>query len=238
MNKKSIAVICIVFIFTASFFAFSMEGYLQIVNSNSVTSLDFNELENSEVKVVKGSTIRIVFEENASTGFVWILDDVYDKNIISLKDDTNVDIKIDDEQFEIVGAPNNRVFVFQTNETGEITLKFTYKRPWVEEDGDFTKIVKIKIVETPEIAPLNYLVANTMGNNVNLEWDYSDEYDYFKIYRRISVGEINFKYLISTVNKYFYDGNFAKEGEVEYGVSAVRNGMESDIKYVKVLLQF
>ncbi len=237
MSKKNFIVF--ILIMTVFGFAFAISDFcdIQIVNSNSVTTLGLGDLRNSELSIVKGSILKIILEENSSTGFSWVLDDGFE-GIFSIRDDVGINIFTDSENMTMVGAPGKRVFAFQSLDTGDAVFNFKYMRPWDPNSCDRTISIRVSVTETPELLPVVNLSAVTDENRVGLEWDYYGEYDYFKIYRKRPVGEFNYRFYAATDEKKFYDTNFAREGEVEYGVSTVKDGYESDITYVKVLLQF
>ena len=128
-------------------------------------------------------------------------------------------------------------FLIQTStETGVTDLQFVYKREWENEDDPLTYIIRMKSKLSEAILPVYNLKGhfNDTDFKVYLDWENSYSYDYYKIYRKIDVGDYYLKFLNISTNKKFIDGPMAHPGSVHYGVSTVKDGIESDIMVIQI----
>lgn len=88
-------------------------------------------------------TVAIEFESNASTGYQW----QYVMSEEGIVKETGSEY-IDDSPEDLVGAPGVQRWVFEGVAPGEVTLSFTYCRPWEPvSDSDATESVVLKVAD-------------------------------------------------------------------------------------------
>mmetsp|Transcript_9741 Transcript_9741/g.12001 ORF Transcript_9741/g.12001 Transcript_9741/m.12001 type:complete len:154 (-) Transcript_9741:130-591(-) len=68
-------------------------------------------------------------EENASTGYQWILK-TSDCSPEVVKIETGFDAPVSDKEYDLVGAPGTRYFTFTGKGEGKCNFSMAYARPW------------------------------------------------------------------------------------------------------------
>lgn len=79
----------------------------------------------TNVQINKGQEFTIKLSSNATTGYSWNVDDVYDKTII-----TKISSVYKAPNTDLTGAPGEEWWVFRGTSTGTTSLTFNYARSW------------------------------------------------------------------------------------------------------------
>jgi inhibitor of cysteine peptidase len=98
--------------------------------------------ENQEnIEIVKGQEFTIKFVSNASTGYSWMVDESYEKNIIN-----SIGNEYKDSNSGMVGAPGEEFWTFKGINKGNTKLNFSYARSWEEgSKPENTKVFNITV---------------------------------------------------------------------------------------------
>ncbi|MDK2950896.1 MAG: inhibitor of cysteine peptidase [Kosmotogales bacterium] len=227
--KKNIVLIMIVVFFIC--YSFSVE--VEIIGGSFECRYSLNSTS-SELDYIPGTIIVVELESNPTTGYSWNLLKNYDEKLILSVENSFFQEKNDGKNDGMGGIEK---FVIQTSvETGVTDLQFVYKREWENEDDSLTYVIRVESKLSEAILPVYNLKGffNEDDFKVYLDWENSDSCDYYKIYRKIDVGDYYLKFLNISTSKKFIDGPMAHPGSVHYGVSAVEDGIESDIMVIQI----
>jgi len=223
----------ILVLFVSIFFCFSFAAKISIIDGASEFKIDINST-NTEISYIPGAIIIIELESNPTTGYEWNFVQNAEQNLILSISDSFIQ---KDEDKELSGAGGVQKFIIQTSaETGENDLVFEYKREWENEQEPDQFKIKLVSEMSDAILPV-YNFKGTFDDDsgkIKLDWDFSDSYDYFKIYRKVDVGDYYLKFIDVSSAKNFQDGPVAHPGSRHYGVSVVSDGIESDIEIIQV----
>jgi predicted secreted protein len=146
MNKLIISLT----LFTFILFNFSINNF---ANTFEVTKDD----NNSTIKISKNDSITINLEGNITTGYSWVLLDDYDSNLLSLSSNDYQENPAEGK----LGNSGNFVFTFESINSGETELNFSYCQPWNKNNSDDNFNIKVSIEENSDETSDNSLDNNT-----------------------------------------------------------------------------
>lgn len=215
------------------FLCLSLASKISIIDGASEFLIDFDST-NTQINYTPGAIIIIELESNPTTGYEWNFVQNADQNLILSISDSFVQR---DEDKELSGAGGLQKFIIQTSaETGENDVVFEYKREWEnEEEPDQFKIKLVGVMSDAILPVYNFKgIFDDNSGKIKLDWEFTDSYDYFKIYRKVDVGDYYLKFIDVSSEKTFTDGPVAHPGSRHYGVSVVSDGIESDIEIIQV----
>jgi len=228
MKKNIVLIISVVF-----FICYSFSAEVEIVGGSFECRYSLNSTS-SELNYIPGTIIVVELESNPTTGYSWNLLKNYDEKLILSVE--NIFFQEENNK-KSDGTGGIEKFVIQTSaETGVTDLQFVYKREWENEDDSLTYIISIESKLSDAILPVYNLKGffNDDDFKVYLDWENSYSYDYYKIYRKIDVGDYYLKFLNISTDKKFIDGPMAHPGSVHYGISVVKDGIESDVMMIQI----
>lgn len=106
----------------------------------TVTSPDIKQYSNPAQTIVVsvGEKFEIDLESNATTGYSWQGNEVYDEEMLQL-----VNSQYLPAQTDRVGAGGKQVYLFQALKAGNTKVNLTYKRSW--ETTEFDKVLNFDI---------------------------------------------------------------------------------------------
>ena len=84
-----------------------------------------NSYTGKEVEIAQGGILTINLESNPTTGFVWELIDIGNKNLIEF---TNNEFEASETGF--IGGGGAEVWTFKALAKGKTTITMEYSRPW------------------------------------------------------------------------------------------------------------
>jgi inhibitor of cysteine peptidase len=117
------------------------------------------------ITVDAGTSIEVILESNASTGFTWEVTTVPDGSVLAPVPGSG---SYAEPVTDLVGAPGTQTFRYETVGAGTTRLGLTYQRPWSgEEAGTFT--VTIIVEEPAESAmPATSTEASPLGGGLTV----------------------------------------------------------------------
>ena len=215
------------------FLCLSFASKISIIDGASEFQINLDST-NTELNYTPGAIIIIELESNPTTGYEWNLVKNSDQNLILTVDNFFIQ---NNENKKLSGVGGIQKYIIQTSaESGENNLIFEYKREWEKEENPNQFQIKLIGEMSKAILPIYNLEGSFDDDSgkIELEWEYTDSYDYFKIYRKVDVGDYYFKFINISSDKTFTDGPVAHPGSRHYGVSVVSDGIESDIEIIQV----
>ena len=142
MSKNKILIWIIVAIILIAIF--SVSGWLIYSKyyKNKLTPMKIEVSENQQnIEIKAGQEFTISLTSNASTGYSWLVDETYDKNIVNY---IGNDYKASNSK--MVGAPGTQFLTFKGANTGTTTLNLSYARSWEEKSQTInTKVFNITV---------------------------------------------------------------------------------------------
>lgn len=97
-------------------------GVIYVNSLKTPSNIEVSE-DQKIVEVKKGQKFTINLTSNPSTGYVWSIDDIYNKNIISKTSNEFIA-----SNSEMIGAPGKELWVFKGINNGSTKLNFVYSR--------------------------------------------------------------------------------------------------------------
>lgn len=99
----------------------------------SDTGMKQYDESSTSIQVSTGDKFVIKLEGNATTGYTWDKNEVYDKSYLELLDSQYIA-----QQTDKVGAGGTQQYTFKALKAGSTTIKMTYKRSWESTASDKT----------------------------------------------------------------------------------------------------
>jgi inhibitor of cysteine peptidase len=93
-----------------------------------------------EMQLKKGQTLLVTLEGNPTTGYSWEVAEPLDEQVLRLTGEPEFKAESD-----LVGAGGVQILRFEAVNTGTMTLKLVYHRPW-EKDVDPLETYSLQVV--------------------------------------------------------------------------------------------
>lgn len=101
-------------------------------------------VETKVVEIQLGQNLEIVLEGNATTGYLWSFSSEFDPMMMEFVEQKT----LRDENKDIVGSPENNIWIFKAIKAGQANATLVYKRPW-EENVEPIKTMNYQVTILP-----------------------------------------------------------------------------------------
>ncbi|HOI24144.1 MAG TPA: protease inhibitor I42 family protein [Caldisericia bacterium] len=101
-------------------------------------------VETKVVEIQLGQNLEIVLEGNATTGYLWSFSSEFDPLMMEFVEQKT----LRDESKDIVGSPENNIWIFKAIKAGQANATLVYKRPW-EENVEPLKTMNYQVTILP-----------------------------------------------------------------------------------------